>query len=134
MSHNQEINHGKRKTDKPDGIVHKFNRVSNSVLAVWGFVVFIITSTISGYTWYNQMLDSIDENTKQIEVTQMMILKDIVRKSENNPCPVSDPEWVDYTKNYTKLFDLKIKYGELHKNALWKPIERITERTELCKR
>lgn len=119
--------------DKPITIGERINKASNSVLAIWGFVFFIITSTISGYTWYTQMLSSIDENTKQIEVTQMMILKDIVRKAESNPCPVSDTEWVDYTKNYTKLFDLKIKYGELHKNSPWKPIERVTERTEQCK-
>lgn len=134
---NQEKHHNNG--NESTAFMHKFNKLTNSVLAVWGFVAFIVSSTIAGYTWYTTILDSIGENTSQIEktqgkieVTQMMILKNIVRESEKNPCPVSDSEWDDYTKNYTLLFNLQIKHGEIHKNAQWKPIERITEGSDIC--
>jgi len=115
-------------------MLEKLNKASNSVIAFYGFITLIITSSITGYTWYSNVLDSISKNTTQIEITQMMILKDIVRKAENNPCIVSDAEWDDYTENYTTLLDLEIKYGKKGKTAPWQPIARVTKRNSLCKK
>lgn len=114
-------------------MIEKFNKMSNTVVATYGLVALLATSSITGYTWYTNVLSSIAENTIQIEITQMMIMKDIVRKSERNPCIVSDAEWDDYTENYTTLHNLEIKYGKKGTNAPWQPIERVMVRNDQCK-
>jgi len=120
--------------EKELSFIEKFNKMSNTVVATYGLVALLATSSITGYTWYSNVLSSIAENTTQIEITQMMILKDIVRKAERNPCIVSDSERDDYTENYTTLLELEIKYGKKGKNAPWQPIGRVTVRNDQCKK
>ncbi|RLC47609.1 MAG: hypothetical protein DRH57_03775 [Candidatus Cloacimonadota bacterium] len=121
----------KEKEETPS-FIEKFNKMSNTVVAIYGLVALLATSSITGYTWYSNVLTSIAENTTQIEITQMMIMKDIVRKAERNPCIVSDAERDDYTENYTTLYNLEIKYGKIGKNAPWQPIARVVVRNDQC--
>lgn len=114
-------------------VIEKINKTSNFVIAIWGILTILVTSASTGYTWYSNVLSSIEANTTQIEITQMMIMKDIVRKSERNPCIVSDAEWDDYTENYTTLHNLEIKYGKKGTTAPWAPIERVMVRNDQCK-
>jgi len=125
MSKNKENN---------NSFFDKFNKMTNTVVALYGFLSFVITVGIGGYISYEGILDSISENTERIEITQMMILKDIVRRSEHNPCAVSDTEWDEYLENYSILQSLKKKYKKISTNAKWEPIERLMEDTEQCKR
>jgi hypothetical protein len=121
-------------TGKPYTMSEKFNNLTNTVIAGYGALSIIITLTITSYIGYETIKNSIAENSKSIEITQMMILKDIVRRQEHNPCIVSDAQRDEYIENYTTLFTLKIKYKKLHKNAKWSPIEKLKEDTPLCRR
>ncbi len=122
-----------KENEEAPTFIEKFNKMSNTVVATYGLIALVVTSSITGYTWYTNVLSSIAENTTQIEITQMMIMKDVVRNAERNPCIVSDAEWDDYTENYTTLLNLEIKYGKKGKNAPWSPIERVTVRNDQCK-
>ena len=113
-------------------MVEHIKKTSEWIAGIYGSIAIIISTSIGGYTAYNSIINSIDENTKQIEVTQIMILKDIVRKAENNPCVVSDSEWDNYITNYSTLYSLKIKYKKIAKNAPWEPIERLKKDGKEC--
>ncbi len=131
-------------------MLEQFNGVSGSIIAIWTLIGMLITGIATVVVAYESIYDSIELNTKKIkagqsnmelklyksqksiEVNQMMLLKAVVKTSEKNPCPVSDLEWDDYVTNYTTLYELKIKYGKLHKNSPWEPIERIKKGDTTC--
>lgn len=108
------------------------SKTSEWIAGIYGSIAIIVSVSIGGYTAYNSILNSIEHNTKSIEVTQMMILKSIVSKAENNPCKVSDSEWNDYIENYSTLYDLKIKYKKISEKTPWSPIERLKEDSSKC--
>jgi len=119
--------------------------VLNNLLSVYGAISIIISVTFGVTLTYFQLKDEIKKNysliqetqkksTENIEITQMMILKDIVRQAEHNPCTVSVLEWEEYIMNYSTLFNLKIKYGELSKKTPWQPIERLQKDSKKCSR
>ena len=118
----------------PLTMIEKFNKLTNTVIAGYGALSIIITLTIASYAGYETIKNGISENSKSIEITQMMILRDVVRRQEHNPCATSEAEWDEYIENYTTLYTLKIKYKKLHKNAEWTPVERLTKDTTSCKR
>ena len=113
-------------------MISHIKKTSDWIAGVYGSLAIIVSVTIGGYAGYISIIDSIEENTKQIEVTQIMMLKDIVRKAEHNPCLVGDSEWDDYIANYTTLHTLKIKYKKIGVNAPWQPIERLKVRGTEC--
>lgn len=103
---------------------------------MYSILFVLITGVITFYSGYQNILDNIQSNTTQlestqitmltqIESTQITMLKVIVRDFEvTHKCKVSEPEWEEYTLNYSTLFDLKIKHKMISKSATWKPIER----------
>ena len=93
----------------------------------------IVGAIVSGYIAYSNFIDAIEDNQKQIEITQMMILKPLVREAEKNPCPVSDLEWDEYLMNGSTLQELKHKHKLLSKDVPFVPILRIKERVVQCK-
>lgn len=102
-------------------------------------IISIVTATIVGYNAYLGIISNINDNKTKIEhtqadieITQIMILKTLVRKAETNPCTVSDVEWDDYIENYTTLFDLLKKHNKIHKDAPWSPVQRIMKDDEIC--
>lgn len=118
---------------KSETFLHKLKTSGEWLAGIYGTLVVVVSVIIGGYSGYKSILDSLEENNKKIEITQLMMLNVIVRKSEQNPCPVSDTEWDEYIANYSTLYDLKIKYGKLNSHAPWKPIERIVVGGETCK-
>lgn len=108
-------------------------KTSDWLISIYGILSIVITLSIGGYISYISIIESINNNTKQIETTQMLILKSVIKDAEKNPCPMSDAAWDDYLTNFTTLYELKIKYHKLPKNAPWQPIERITKRSDKCK-
>ena len=124
----------KQQEEQPKNISHHIKRTSEWIAGIYGSIAIIVSVSIGGYAAYNSILDSIDNNTKSIEVTQMMILKSMVRTIENNPCKMSDSAWDSYIENYAMLHDLKIKYKKISAKAPWQPIERLKEDSPQCKK
>jgi len=119
---------------KPLTFSDRFNKLTNTVIAGYGALSIVVTLTIASYIGYETIKNGIAENSKSIEITQMMILRDVVRRQEHNPCVMSDAQRDEYIENYTTLYTLKIKFKKLHKNAKWSPVEELKEDTELCRR
>lgn len=122
--------------EKVEETIDFFKKLKTSgewLAGVYGTLAVIISAIIGGYSGYVSILDSLAENNRKIEVTQMMMLNVIVRKAEQNPCKVSDTEWDEYIANYSTLYDLKVKYGKLNSHAPWKPIDRINTENDQCK-
>lgn len=119
---------------KDQSISEKLNKLSNSVIIFYGGVSIIVSSTLYAFIGYTSILNSIENNTEKIEITQMRLLKDVVRKAEHNPCIVSDDEWDNYIENYSTLFTLKKKYKKISAEAEWKPMDRLITETEECKK
>lgn len=92
----------------------------------------IVGAVIAIYIAYDGFMDAIESNQKQIEVTQMMILKPLVRTAEKNACPISDAEWDEYLMNGSTLQDLKQKHKLVSKDVPFIPVMRIKERTAQC--
>ena len=99
---------------------------------LYTLIIGIIGAVVAIYVAYDGFLNAIEYNQKQIEVTQMMILKPLVRTAEKNPCPVSDAEWDEYLMNGSTLQDLKQKHKLVSKDVPFIPVMRIKERTEQC--
>ncbi len=91
-----------------------------------------IGAVIAVYVAYDGFLNAIENNQKQIEITQMMILKPLVRTAEKNPCLVSDAEWDEYLMNGSTLQDLKQKHKLVSKDVPFVPVMRVKERTTQC--
>jgi hypothetical protein len=115
-------------------MIEKITAFLTHAVTIYTLFVGIIGAIITAYITYQNFITAIEHNQSEIEVTQMMILKPMVREAENNPCPVSDAEWEEYEMNYNTLYDLRIKHGELHKNAPWKPIERVIKGGTECQK
>lgn len=56
-----------------------------------------------------------------------MVLSPLVKKFERTNEVVSDIEYAEYVKNYTKLRQLKIDKGLIPEAAPWSPIEQRIE-------
>ena len=100
---------------------------------IWAMFIALISGIVGVYVAYSNFLNSININQKEIEKTQIMILKRLVRNAEKNPCPVSDPEWDEYLLNKSTLHDLKKKHKLITADLPFRPILRIRERTDACK-
>lgn len=92
----------------------------------------IVGAIVSGYIAYANFISAIEANQKQIEITQMMILKPLVRDAEKNLCPVSDAEWDEYLMNGSTLQELKQKHKLVAKEIPFVPVARIKERSAQC--
>jgi len=92
---------------------------------VYGLLVVLTGLIIGSYNGYLNIQQSISNNNKSIETTQITMLKSITRAFEgNHNCKISNQEWDEYLLNYSVLFDLKIKHNMLSNKAKWLPIER----------
>ena len=104
------------------------------IIEQWKLIIFVFasisTTTITLWSGYQSILESIENNKKSIEMTQIMLLKTQVRTMERNPCYVSDSEWDEYIEKYTILFELLKSNGKISKDTPWSPIERVKEGTE----
>lgn len=103
-----------------------FDKTNSTVNLILSLIAFS-TIIVGGATGYQSVLDNVDENKKQIEITQIMILKDLVKKSEKESCIKSDVEWDEYIYNYSKLYDLKKDHKMISESTPWKPIGRNIE-------
>lgn len=101
---------------------------------LYTIIVGIIGAIIAGYVTYDNFMAAIKNNQTQIEKTQIMILKPLVRDAENNPCPVSDAEWDEYMLNASALHELKQTHKLISKDVPFVPIKRIREVTPQCKK
>ena len=110
-----------------------FERIANFVThvgTIYAFIIAIFGAVIIGYVTYDGFIKSIEENKKQIEITQMMILNPFVRQAENNPCRVSDRVWEEYIMYGSLLQELKQKHTPLSKNYPFTPIKRVRKNEE----
>jgi len=123
---------GIHKKEEPKNIIYHMKKTSEWIAGIYGSIAIIVSISIGGYTAYKSILKSIDNNTKSIEITQMMILKSIVRAAEHNPCRMSDNEWDNYIENYTMLYNLKVKYKKISDKTPWRPIERLKKDSSQC--
>jgi hypothetical protein len=79
-------------------------------------IVAISSLTITLYTGYTSVITEIRD-------TQIMVLTPLVKTFERSNEVVSDIEYAEYVKNYTKLRQLKIQKGLIPEQAPWSPIE-----------
>ena len=83
-------------------------------------IVAISTLTITVYSENNSIITEIRD-------TQIMVLTPLVKGFERRNEIVSDIEYAEYTKNYTKLRQLKIDKKLIPNEAPWSPIEQRTK-------
>lgn len=112
--------------------MQKIMNILTNISTLYAIVAAIVGVTITVYISYNQVLSSIGDNTDDIEATQILILKPVVRTAERNPCPISDPEWDEYLMNGSLLHELKQNHDMVSMNMPFIPIKRISERTKQC--
>jgi hypothetical protein len=113
--------------------MEKFMNFLTHAATLYTVLIGIVGAIVSGYIAYSNFITAIETNQKQIEITQMMILKPLVREAEKNLCPVSDAEWDEYLMNGSTLQDLKHKHKLLSKDVPFVPVLRVKERTAQCK-
>jgi len=90
--------------------------------------IFTATSIIVGaYINYTN-------NIKQLEYTQISILKSLTHVLENNPCKVTRDEWADYEMLYSQYQTLLKKQNPLLKEASIRPVERLLKDSDMCYR
>lgn len=99
----------------------------------------IISFIISGYSVYADIHYEIDNNkliieerNKQIELTQLSILKSQIRELERYPCKTSRDEWGDYNMLFSQYYRLKKKHNPLLVDLNISPMERLTEDSCKC--
>lgn len=112
--------------------MEKFMDFLTHAATLYTLIIGTISAVVAGYVAYDGFINAIESNQKQIEVTQMMILKPLVRTAEKNPCPVSDAEWDEYLMNGSTLQDLKQKHKLVSKDVPFVPVARVKERTVQC--
>jgi hypothetical protein len=102
-------------------------------------IAMIVSFIISGITLYADIHKSIDNNTliieeknKQIELTQISILKSQIRELERYPCKTSRDEWGDYNMLFSQYHKLMKKHNPLLEDLNIKPMERLTEDSCKC--
>ena len=113
-----------------------FEKITNFVThvgTIYAVIIAIISIIVAGYNSYDNFLRAIKENQKQIQITQIMILKPLVRQSENNPCYISDIEWDEYLMNGSTLQELKHRHKLISKNLAFTPIKRVRKHEEPTK-
>lgn len=89
---------------------------------IYLLVFFFGSTIITIYAGYMNIQNSILANTKKVEITQVLMLKSIVREVEKSKC-LSPLEYDEYILNYSTLFDLKIKHKLISVKANWMPIK-----------
>jgi len=114
-------------------MIRRINAFLDSAAATATLALFISGASITSYMMYSELVESVKENQKQIELTQILILRPLVRIAENNPCFVSDAEWDEYITNGSTLVDLKKKHKLLANNIGFTPIKRVTKTEESSK-
>ena len=114
-------------------MLEKVTSFLTHAVTLYTFIIGIIGAIITVFVTYQNFMAGIENNQKAIEVTQIMILKPLVRQAEKNPCPVSDAEWDEYMVNVSTLHDLKKKHKLISNDMMFTPVKRIKERTEECK-
>ena len=91
----------------------------------------VVVFTISGWTAYTDIYKKIDENNKQVELTQLTILKTQISMLEANPCKTSRESWADYNMLFSQYYTIKKKHNKLLVELSFKPMERLT--SDSCK-
>jgi hypothetical protein len=114
-------------------MIEKITYFLTHAVTLYTFIIGIIGAIITVFVTYQNFMAAIEKNQEQIEITQIMILKPLVRNAENNPCPVVDAEWDEYMVNASTLHELKKKHKLVSTDLQFTPIQRIKERTEQCK-
>jgi hypothetical protein len=112
--------------------MEKISNFLTHTVTIYTFIIGIISGITTVYVAYNGFLSALENNQKQIEITQMMILKPLVRDAEKNLCPISDAEWDEYLMNGSTLQDLKQKHKLISKDVPFVPIMRVKERSIQC--
>lgn len=84
-------------------------------------IVMAITFIIAGYNIL-----------KQLEVTQITLLKEAKRHFENNPCKTSIDEWGDYVMVHTQYLELLRKHNPLLAKMNIRAIPRLTKDSCKC--
>jgi len=115
-------------------MLNKITSFLTHAATLYTLIIGIIGSIITIFVTYQNFMNAIKTNQEQIEITQIMILKPLVRFAEHNPCPVSDAEWDEYIVNAATLHELKKKHKLISKDMLFTPIERIKERSDKCQK
>lgn len=115
-------------------MLEKITNFLTHAVTIYTIIIGLIGGIITVYVTYQNFMQAIEQNQKQIEVTQIMILKPLVRYAEKNPCPVSDAEWDEYMLNASTLYELKKKHKMIPGNMAFMPVKRIKTETAECKK
>lgn len=94
----------------------------------------VVVFIISGYTLYTDIYKNINQNTKQLELTQLSILKTQITMMESNPCRTSREVWAEYNMLYSQYYQLMKKHNPLLKELDFRPMERLNKDTCKCYR
>jgi hypothetical protein len=109
-----------------------FKNISN-IKTIIGFIITISSLSVGGYMAYIDILSGIENNKiqleektanllKELEYTEILVLKTIVKNYENLDRNMTDIEYEDYVLNLTKLYLLKKKYNMIPPGYEWKPV------------
>ena len=106
-------------------IIKEFRLLMTSIVAATIFI-------ISGYTTYTKIYTTIEQNNKQVELTQISILNSLIRTLEKNPCKTSRDEWGEYNMLHSQYYKLMKKHNPLLDDMDFRPMERLTEDSCKC--
>jgi hypothetical protein len=88
-------------------------------------ISFVVVFSVSGYLKYHSDL-------RQLELTQLSILKSQIAILEDNPCKTSRDEWADYEMLFSQYQTLMKKHNPLLKESKIKPMERLKKDSCAC--
>ena len=114
-------------------MLEKVTNFLTHAVTLYTIIIGIIGAIITGVLTYQEFMGAIENNQMEIEKTQIMILKPVVRQAEKNMCPVSDAEWDEYMINASTLHELQKKHKLIPTDYKFNPVKRIYERSPECK-
>ena len=104
----------------------------SNIKLIIGVITTIAGISVGGYMAYDGILTKIEENKnatqnvlREVELTEITILKRIIREAEQRGYFHSDAEYDEYLLNFTKLYNLRVKYNMLPPGATWQPIQKV---------
>ena len=85
----------------------------------------VVIIAVSGYLTYQSDL-------RQLELTQMSLLKSQIYVLEDNPCKTSRDEWAEYEMLFSQYQTLLKKHNPLLQEGKRRPMERLREDSCKC--
>ncbi len=108
--------------------IDKIKEFKLMVTSISAAVIFVI----SGYATYTDIYTKMNEDNKQVELTQISMLKSIIRTLEKNPCKTSRDDWAEYNMLFSQYHKLMKKHNPLLGDMEIKPMERLQKDSCKC--